>query len=69
MFKKPLREDFRKTRKDIEEAMNETLSKEQKSQEQQFKLWKDRPRLAKEEIPNKAFQILQKQHGIREDDT
>ena len=55
--------------KGMEEAMNETLYKEQKSQEQQLKLWKDRPRKAKEEIPDKVFQILQKQHGMAEDDT
>jgi hypothetical protein len=55
-------------RKDLEEAMNENLAKEQKSQEQQLRLWKDRPRVAKEEIPNTVFQTLQKQHSIGEDD-
>jgi hypothetical protein len=56
-------------RKNLEEAINENLVREQKSQEQQLKLWKDRPRLAKEEIPDKAFQILRKQHSIGEDDS
>ena len=56
-------------RKDSEEATNENLAREQKSQEQRLTLWKDRPRLSKEEIPDKAFQILQKQHSIGEDDS
>jgi len=55
--------------KELEEALNENLAKEQKSQEQQLKLWKDMPRLTKEEIPDKVFQILQKQHRIEEDDS
>jgi hypothetical protein len=56
-------------RKDLEEAMNENLAKQQKSQEQQLRLWKDMPRLAREEIPDKIYQILQKQHRIGEDDS
>lgn len=51
---------------DLEETVNENLAKEQKSQEKQLALWKERPRLAKEEIPIKVFQTLQKQHSIRE---
>jgi hypothetical protein len=53
---------------DLEETVNENISKEQKSQEQQLALWKERPRLAKEEIPIKVFQTLQKQHSIRENE-
>jgi hypothetical protein len=54
---------------DVEETINENQATEQKSQEQQLALWKDRPRLAKEEIPTKVFQILQRQHSIDEDES
>jgi hypothetical protein len=56
-------------KKSLEEAINANLAREQKSPEQQLNLWKDRPRMAKEEIPNDAFQILQKQHSVEEDDS
>ena len=59
----------RRHRKTLEGTMNETLTKEQKSQEQQLRLWKDRPRAANEEMPDRVFKILQKQHNIREDDS
>jgi hypothetical protein len=58
-----------KDRRNLEESMNENLAKEQKSQEQQLRLWKDRPRLAKEEMPDEVFQILQKQHDIEDNDS
>jgi len=57
-----------KNRRDLEESMNENLAKERKSQEQQLRLWKNRPKVAKEEIPNEAFQILQKQHSIEDNE-
>jgi hypothetical protein len=56
-------------REDLEEAMNESLYKEQKSQQEQLALWKDRPRQVKEEMPDKVFQELQKQHSLQEDDS
>ena len=54
-------------KKSLGRAINVNLI-EQKSPEQQLNLWKDRPRMAKEEIPDDAFQILQKQHSVGEDD-
>jgi hypothetical protein len=65
MDEKPLKGDFRKLRKGTEEALNETLSKEQKSQEQQLKLWKDRPRLAKDEIPESFSDIAEATRHMR----
>jgi hypothetical protein len=55
----------RRMPRSTEEIINESLAKEKKSQESQLKLWKERPRLAHEEIPTKVFQILQKEHKIR----
>lgn len=54
-------------RRTLEESVNENLAKEQKSQERQLTLWKNRPILAKEEIPDETFQMLQKQHSIEDD--
>lgn len=56
-------------RKSLHETINGKLSGEQKSAEQLLKLWKDRPRRAKEEIPKKAFEILKKQHSIEKNDS
>jgi len=56
-------------KKSLREAINVNVAREQKTPEQQVNLWKDRPRMAKEEIPNDAFQILQKQHSVGEDDS
>jgi hypothetical protein len=53
---------------ELEETISENLAKEHRSQEQLLALWKDRPRLAKQEIPTEIFQILQKQHS-EEDNT
>ena len=56
-------------RKRLKRATNGNLAVEQKSREQRLTLWKNRPLRAKEEIPDKAFQILQEQHRIGEDDS
>jgi hypothetical protein len=56
-------------KKSIEEAINTNVAREQKSQKQLLTLWKDGPTRTKEEIPDKVFQILQKQHGVGEDDS
>lgn len=56
-------------KKSIEEAINTNVVREQKSQKQLLTLWKDGPTRTKEEIPDKVFQILQKQHGVGEDDS
>jgi phosphoribosylaminoimidazole-succinocarboxamide synthase len=61
------KKDYETTyRKEMKEAMKEIP---RKSQEHQVKLWRDRPMLAKEEIPNEAFEMLQNQHNIIEDDS
>ena len=56
-------------RKRLEKATNGNQTAEQRSLEQRLTLWKNRPLRALEEIPHKAFQILQEQHRIGEDDS
>ena len=63
-----MRNSERRCREDFEEAMNENSAKEQNSQEHKLAQWKDRANAAKLEIPDRVFQILQKQHDLGEDD-
>jgi hypothetical protein len=55
--------------RNIEERINAEIAGEQKSQEPRLKLWKNRPRQVKREMSPRVFQILQKQHNLKEDDS
>lgn len=45
------------------------LTNDRLSPEQRLALWKDRPRLAKIEIPDEAFRMLRGQHDIEDNDS